>query len=64
MGASLLANAIYQATLLSSDTPLSRAGSLPHLNRVRLRISSRQPWLLHRAGAALRTGKRRWLRTR
>ncbi|TKJ75126.1 hypothetical protein PspCFBP13508_03495 [Pseudomonas sp. CFBP13508] len=30
MGASLLAKAYCQSTYLSSDTPLSRAGSLPH----------------------------------
>ncbi|AVX88634.1 hypothetical protein PkP19E3_09935 [Pseudomonas koreensis] len=29
VGASLLANAVKQPTFLSSDTPLSRAGSLP-----------------------------------
>ncbi|TKJ84999.1 hypothetical protein PkoCFBP13504_10665 [Pseudomonas koreensis] len=29
MGASLLANAVGQSTLMLADTPLSRAGSLP-----------------------------------
>ncbi|PYC20826.1 hypothetical protein DMX02_13980 [Pseudomonas jessenii] len=64
MGASLLANAVCQATFMSTDTPLSRASSLPHLNRVRLRISSWQPWLWHRADAALQTGTRRLPRIR
>ncbi|MBA4271888.1 MAG: hypothetical protein C0438_02120 [Pseudomonas sp.] len=32
MGASLLAKAVGQATLMSTDTPSSRAGSLPQGN--------------------------------
>ncbi|PNB72974.1 hypothetical protein C1X64_17335 [Pseudomonas sp. GW456-E7] len=31
MGASLLAKAVDQSTFMSTDTALSRAGSLPHV---------------------------------
>ncbi|RRW50277.1 hypothetical protein EGJ55_26090 [Pseudomonas moraviensis] len=33
MGASLLAKAVYQQTMMSTDTPYSRAGSLPQVLR-------------------------------
>ncbi|NWL23130.1 hypothetical protein DM828_27995 [Pseudomonas umsongensis] len=38
MGASLLAKAVCQTTLMSTDTASSRAGSLPQLNVI---LSSR-----------------------
>ncbi|CAI8921096.1 hypothetical protein EMIT0P260_50332 [Pseudomonas sp. IT-P260] len=33
VGASLLAKAVYQQTMMSTDTPYSRAGSLPQVLR-------------------------------
>ncbi|KAB0481408.1 hypothetical protein F7R15_25685 [Pseudomonas reinekei] len=45
VGASLLANAIYQSTSPLNDTPLSRAGTLPHLFSVAPPVMSRQPRL-------------------
>ncbi|RYM44524.1 hypothetical protein EVS84_01935 [Pseudomonas koreensis] len=53
MGASLLAKAVVQIAIMLTDTPTSRAGSLPHLIFVGFRIcvhfrASIGPCLHHR----------------